>query len=310
MLEGVTLENGKVYVADMKAKLIALNTHIREQNGFVTNSFTTCAQDCVDGLKPRLNDNTLTEACKVQEALHFIAVKLEPKLLRMQRDIDQTIYKDDAHVKQELKILLEEIDNGFDYFWAASAEQYIEHVVYNLQKLYNKVSTTKKKVYWKQNINTYLSRVRALETQRKDWSTWKSIPELNKKVEDYMLDHIRPRLVASMDYINEDTANYEFAHGLPPSVPARWNSAYHMQNRDKSYVKAEWNTAYNFNLLHRIIAYMDRAITTPGVKPGWTPNPIHVSHFLPGKRHALLDGEGGGRRDMTELLQQLLELSV
>jgi len=308
MLEGVTLENGTVYVADMKAKLIALNTHIRQQEGFVKNSFTECAKDCVDGL----HDKTLTEACKVQEALHFIAVKLESNLLQMQRDIDQTIYKDDAHVKQELKILLETIDNGFDYFWAASAEQYIEHVQYNLQKLYDKVSKIRKQVYWKQNINRYVSLVRELETKRKSWSTWRPIDQVQKLVCNDMLDLIRPKLVAAEEFINEDTAIWELCQGKRTSIPATWNTRHNSQYYSKSYEKAEWNTAYNLKLLENIIEYMDRQITTPGVQPEttWKPNPAHLSHFLPRNKHALLDGEGGGRRDMTELLQQLLELSM
>jgi hypothetical protein len=69
-------------------------------------------------------------------------------------------------VKQELKKLLEQIDNGFDYFWAASAQQYLEYVEYNLQKLYDKNKAIKTQTYWKQRISRDLSGVQELEKKR------------------------------------------------------------------------------------------------------------------------------------------------
>jgi hypothetical protein len=85
------------------------------------------------------------------------------------------------------------------------------------------------------------------------------------------------------------------------------------KKKGKSFTKAEWNTEYNVKWLENIMEYIDRSITTPGVKPEKTyvPSQEHVSHFLPGRyRGALLDGGDGGRRDISELLEQLLELSL
>jgi hypothetical protein len=75
----------------------------------------------------------------VEQALHLIAVDVESKLLQMQRKIDDTIYKDDDTVKQELNTLLDNIKNGFVYFMAADAQQYVEYAQYNLQKLNDQV---------------------------------------------------------------------------------------------------------------------------------------------------------------------------
>jgi len=298
MLEGVTLENSRVYLADMIAKLLALNTYIGLQPGFVKNTFTDCAGQCVAGLHDKTGHTpTLAEAYKVQEALHFVAVHVESKLLQMQRDIDQTIYKDDAHVKQELKKLLEQIDNGFDYFWAASAQQYLEYVEYNLRKLYDKNKTISTQVYWKQRISRDLSGVQELEKKRQLWiSENQSTTATQEMVLNAMLHKIHPSLVAARGWIDQDTRTMQ-----------------EYKKKGKSFTKAEWNTEYNVKWLENIMEYIDRSITTPGVKPvpTYIPSQEHVSHFLPPRhRGALFDSGDGGRRDITELLEQLLELSV
>jgi hypothetical protein len=298
MLEGVTLENSRVYLADMIARLFALNSYIGLQPGFVKNTFTDCAQQCVTGLHDKTGHTlTLTEACTVQEALHFVAVHVESKLLQMQRDIDQTIYKDDAHVKQEVKKLLEKIDNGFVYFWDVSDQQYLEYVAYNLQKLYDKNKTIKTQVYWKQRISRDLSGVRELEQKRQLWITENQTTTVTQEmVLNAMLYKIQPSLVAARDWIDKDTQTMG-----------------EYKKKGKSFTKAEWNTEYNVKLLENIMEYIDRSITTPGVKPAKTymPHQEHVTHFLrPKQRGALLDGGDGGRRDITELLEQLLELSL
>jgi FixJ family two-component response regulator len=133
------------YIDRVMDDLFELNERIKNTPGFVENEWTKCVQQCVDEFYEHSHHDDNGRAfykpktTYVEKALHFIAVDVESKLLKMQREIDDTIYKDDARVKQELKTLLDNIDKGFAYFWAASAQQYVEYVRYNLQKLYNQV---------------------------------------------------------------------------------------------------------------------------------------------------------------------------
>ncbi len=80
-----------------------------------------------------------TKATTVGEALHFVAVDLKSNLLQMQSTIGETIYKDDARVEAKLQILLDLVEEGFAYFVAASAHEYVECVKEKLEKLYDKV---------------------------------------------------------------------------------------------------------------------------------------------------------------------------
>jgi hypothetical protein len=51
------------------------------------------------------------------------------------------------------------------------------------------------------------------------------------------------------------------------------------KKKGKSFTKAEWNTEYNVKWLENIMEYIDRSITTPGVKPAQT--------YMPSKPHAV-----------------------
>jgi hypothetical protein len=226
---------------------------------------------------------------KVEDSLHFIAVHVESKLLQMQRDIDSTIYKDDAYVRQELEILLGNIEKGFDYCWAASAQQYVEYVEYNLQKLYDRVlvegrlkKQTRKpqNVYWIGWISQCLLGVATLKQKVQVWINENQTKELTTDMAvNSMAKLIEPKLVLAQDDIK----------------------------------KAGYETAYNSKLLENIIDYIKRSITTPGVTTWIAKKPRDqlVWDFLPPKHGgALLDDGVGGRMELKELLEQLLELSL
>jgi hypothetical protein len=106
MLEGVMLEKSTAWVQSMIAKLMRLIHHIRRHPGFVENKFTERAEQCVAGFytyhgvdeygigvyKPK-------QGSTVEGALRFLLVDVQSRVLQMQAEIGDTIYKDDATVR-------------------------------------------------------------------------------------------------------------------------------------------------------------------------------------------------------------------
>jgi hypothetical protein len=126
--EGVVRSDPRMaYIDRVMEDLFELDQRVKNTPGFVQNEWTKCVEQCVDEFYEYWKDDENGRALYkpkttyVEKALHFIAVDVDSKLLRMQRDIANTIYKDDARVKQELTTLLDHIDKGFAYFWACKA---------------------------------------------------------------------------------------------------------------------------------------------------------------------------------------------
>jgi hypothetical protein len=259
-----------------------LDQRVKNTPGFVENEWTKCVEQCVDEFYEYWKDDENGRALYkpkttyVEKALHFIAVDVESKLLEMQRDIANTIYKDDARVKQELTTLLDHIDKGFAYFWAASAQQYAEYVQYNLQKLADqvKVQRDEKKakrqtlnVWWVGWINLSLKNAKLLkEKVEESTAHGESIILRRKKTLDFM---------AKLVYSKLDLAQ-------------------------KDITEAGYDIGDNSKLLNKIITYIERDIAVPpeGVVSTGVPTAIHNS--TPGQEH-----QGA---DVPALLAQLQAL--
>ena len=105
MLEGAMLEKSYAYLRGMIARLSSLNHYIRQQPGFVK--------------KTGRGVYTPKQACTVEDSLRFIVVDVKSRVLQMQAEIGDTIYKDDAKVRANLQELLDGIEQGLVYFEAA-----------------------------------------------------------------------------------------------------------------------------------------------------------------------------------------------
>ncbi len=270
------------YIDRVMEDLFELDQRVKNTPGFVENEWTKCVEQCVDEFYEYWKDDENGRALYkpkttyVEKALHFIAVDVESKLLEMQRDIANTIYKDDARVKQELTTLLDHIDKGFAYFWAASAQQYAEYVQYNLQKLADqvKVQRDEKKakrqtlnVWWVGWINLSLKNAKLLkEKVEESTAHGESIILRRKKTLDFM---------AKLVYSKLDLAQ-------------------------KDITEAGYDIGDNSKLLNKIITYIERDIAVPpeGVVSTGVPTAIHNS--TPGQEH-----QGA---DVPALLAQLQAL--
>jgi hypothetical protein len=281
--EGIVRSDPRMaYIDGVMDQLFELNQRIKNTPGFVDNEWTKCVEQCVDEFYEDSHRDENGRAfykpktTYVEKALHFIAVDVESKLLKMQREIDDTIYKDNARVKQELKTLLDTIDKGFGYFRAASAQQYAEYVQYNLQKLYDQVLLQQQKkkeqrmtqnVWWIGWISQSLAKAIVLKTKVQE-SIDKG--QAIKVRTDMALDFMEKFVWVKLDLAQKDIT------------------------------KAGYDIGDNSKLLNNIIEYIERDIPNPpkGVVSAGVTTAIHNS--TPGQEH---QGE-----DVPALLEQLQAL--
>ncbi len=109
MLEGVMLEKSAAWVRGMIDKLTRLIHHVRRQPGFVENKFTERAEECVAGFytyhgvgEDGIDVYTPSQGCTLEGALRFLVVDVQSRVVQMQAEIGDTIYKDVATVRTDL----------------------------------------------------------------------------------------------------------------------------------------------------------------------------------------------------------------
>lgn len=230
MLEGVVLQQCSEYLGRVISKLSALNHYIRQHPGFVKNDWTECAEQCVAGFytyhgvdKTGRGVYRPKEGCTVEYSLRFIAVDVKSNVLQMQREIDGTIYKGDARVSVALQELVGLVDEGFVYFTAGSAREYVGYVGEKLAKLYERVRGGRTDTWWRVKLEQSVGSVNTL---------MQSVDEgdKTKATIDRVLDNIAEQVEPTLLVLSENMMNTEYA------------------------------TDDNSKLLHSILEYIDRGI--------------------------------------------------
>jgi hypothetical protein len=281
--EGVVFSDPRMeYIDRVMEDLFELNERIKNTPRFVENEWTKCVEQCVDEFYEHSHHDDNGRAfykqktAYVEQALHFIAVDVEAKLLQMQRDIANTIYKDDARVKQELTTLLDHIDKGFAFFRAASAQQYAEYVQYNLQKLYDQVFLQRqKKGKEGQPLNVF-------------WVEW---IKLSLKNANLLKEKVKKSIAHKESSWSRRKNALNFMEKLVYSK---------LDLAQKDITKTGYDIGDNLKLLNKILTYIERDIPEPptGVVSAGVPTAIHDS--TPGQEH-----QGA---DVPALLAQLRAL--
>ena len=237
MLEGVVLKECTLYLGRVISKVYALNDTIRQHPGFVKNEWTECAEQCVAGFYTyHVDDETgrgkykPKKACTVEDSLRFIALDVKSNVLQMQRDVDGTIYKDDVGVRVALWELVGLVDEGFVYFTAGSAREYVEYVQEKLAKLYERVRGGRTNTWWPDKLQRSVGCVDTLvESVHEDDKSKATID----RVLDDIAEKVEPTLIVLRDGMNG----------------------------------TEYYTADNAKLLQSILDYIDRGIKDGWIAP-------------------------------------------
>ena len=261
MLEGVVLKECTEYIGRVISKVSALNHEIRQHPGFVKNKWTVCAEQCVAGFytyhgvdetgrgiyKPK-------KACTVEDSLRFIALDVKSNVLQMQRDVGGTIYKDDVGVRAALQELVDRIDEGFVYFTAGSAREYVEYVQEKLEKLCECVREGSENKWWPSRLKQSVDSVNTLMESVSDGDKTKATID---RILHHIEEKVEPTLIVLRDCMKE----------------------------------TEYNTTDNAKLLHSIREYIDRGIVDkwkPPTSGGTLPAQADMSILL--RRMKVLSG--------------------
>ena len=262
MLEGVVLKECTLYLGRVISKVSALNHTIRQHPGFVKNKWTECAEQCVAGFYTyHVDDETgrgkykPKKACTVEDSLRFIALDVKSNVLQMQRDVDGTIYKDDVGVRVALWELVGLVDEGFVYFTAGSAREYVEYVQEKLAKLYERVRGGRTNTWWPDKLQRSVGCVDTLvESVHEDDKSKATID----RVLDDIAEKVEPTLIVLRDGMNG--TEYD-----------RHDNSNLFMLRDYMN-KTEYDTPDNAELLQSVLEYIDR-----GIVDGWKPPTTHSS---------------------------------
>lgn len=236
MLEGVVLEEATAYLRRVIPKVSVLNHYIRQHPEFVKNEWTECAERCVagwytyHGLDQTGRGVYKPKAATVEHSLRFIALDVKSNVLQMQREIAGTIYAKDATVHETLQELVGLIDEGFVYFTAGSAREYLGYVQEKLEKLDERVREGRENKWWPRRLKESVASVNTLmDSVTEDDKTKATI--------DRILDHIEEKVEPTLLFLRDN-----------------------MQD-------TEYNTADNAKLLQSILDYIDRGIKDGWIAP-------------------------------------------
>ena len=236
MLEGVVLDEATAYLHRVIPKVSALNHYIRQHPEFVKNEWTECAERCVAGWYTYHGvDQTgrgvyKPKAATVEHSLRFIALDVKSNVLQMQREIAGTIYEGDRWVHEKLQELVDLIDEGFVYFIAGSAREYVGYVQEKLAKLYERVRGGLENKWWPRRLKQSGDSVNTLMESVSEGDTTKAT---RAKVLDDIAQKVEPTLIVLRDNM----------HGT------------------------EYYTADNAKLLQSILDYIDRGIKHGWIAP-------------------------------------------
>ena len=259
--EHVVLKECTEYIGRVISKVSALNHKIRQHPGFVKNKWTECAEQCVAGFYTYHGvDKTCRgiykpkKACTVEDSLRFIALDVKSNVLQMQRDVGGTIYKDDVEVRAALQELVDRIDEGFVYFTAGSAREYVGYVGEKLAKLYERVRGGRTETWWPGKLEQSVGSVNTL---------MQSVDEgdKTKATIDRVLENIAEQVEPTLLVLSENMMNTEYA------------------------------TDGNSKLLYSILEYIDRGIVDkwkPPTSGGTLPAQADMSILL--RRVKVLSG--------------------